>query len=59
MSYMKDYAIDLENENKELKENMKNIYEMISELYDYVENDDLIEKQYILEQLASIQNQTK
>ena len=59
MSYMKDYAIDLENENKELKESMKNIYEMISELYDYIENDDLIEKQYILEQLASIQNQTK
>ena len=32
---------------------------MIADLYDYVEDSDYIEKEYVLEQLASIQNYAK
>lgn len=61
MSYIKDYAIDLENENKELKENKKVIYDTACELVWYLEENDkeMRDKEKIDEYIATIQNYSK
>lgn len=59
MSKMKNIAIDLENELKELKEDKEVIFDEIAELYEYIEEEDFLDKDYILEQLASIQSYAK
>ena len=59
MSYIKDYAIDLENELKELKEDKEVIFDEIASLYEYIEDEDFLDKNYILEQLAKIQSYAK
>lgn len=40
-------------------ENIQAIFEMIADLYEYIEDWENIEKEYILEKLAEIQNLTK
>lgn len=52
MQYTKDAII-------ELLSNMNEIYERIAELYDDIQDGDYIEKEYILEKLAEIQNLTR
>lgn len=54
------YCEKLENELKEKQESLDIIYSEIANLYDYIdENRDLIEKEYIFEKLADIQNYCK
>jgi hypothetical protein len=54
------FVMDQNKENKSEEESDKEtIYNMIADLYDYVEDSDYIEKEYVLEQLASIQNYAK
>ena len=52
MSYAKDKLIDLQD-------NMNDIYKMIAELCDYIQDSDYVENEYILEKLAEIQALTK
>lgn len=51
----KDTTKELENQ----KEDKKVIYDAIAELYDYIEDTDCIEKEYIYDQLATMQNFAK
>lgn len=54
------FVMDQNKENKSEEESDKEtIYNMIADLYDYVEDSDYIEKEYVLDQLASIQNYAK
>lgn len=45
---------------KELKEDRKIVYNLLGELYDYIQNGmyfwDIIENEYLLEELATMQN---
>ena len=56
MSYIKDYAIDLENENKQLKEDRKIVYDTACELVEYIENTEHIETEELDLFIARIQN---
>ena len=56
MSYIKDYAIDLENENKQLKEDRQTVWETACEMVRYIEDTDYIEPERINEFIATIQN---
>lgn len=57
MSYIKDYAIDLENEIKELKEDREIVYDKIRDLVSYLEeNDYKIDKEEMDNFIATIQN---
>ena len=57
---MKDYAIDLENENKQLKEDRQIVYDTACELVKYLdENDYKIEPEKIDELIATIQNYSR
>ena len=53
----------IEKENtkqmEEQKEDKKIIWDLIAELYDYIQDTDYIEKEYIYEQLATMQNYAK
>lgn len=55
MSKMKDYSIDLMNQIKDLKDDRETVYEIAAEIYDYIEENDCIEKEYLYEMLAKIQ----
>lgn len=54
----KEQAQHVEQIN-EKNENMNIIYNMIAELYEYIQDGDYIENEYILEQLATMQNYAK
>lgn len=54
------FIIDQHKEDKSEDQSDKEIiYNMIADLYDYVYDSDYVEKEYILDQLASIQNYAK
>lgn len=59
MSYIKDYAIDLENENKQLKEDRETVWETACEMVRYIEDNDYLEPERINEFIATIQNFSK
>lgn len=66
MKFDKNYKIpdeirikDLQEELKELKEDKEVIYYKIADLCEYIEDNDYIEKEYILEQLADMQQYAK
>lgn len=44
---------------EEMKEDKETIYNMIAEIYDYIEENDYIEKEYILEKMATMQQYAK
>ena len=52
---MKDYSIDLMNQIKDLKDDRETVYEIAARIYDYIEENDCIEKEYLYEMLAKIQ----
>lgn len=54
----KEQAQHVEQIN-EKNENLNIIYNMIAELYEYIQDGDYIENEYILEQLATMQNYAK
>lgn len=63
--YLNEYEEELDTlwgnvvENEEMKEDKETIYNMIAEIYDYIEENDYIEKEYILEKLATMQQYAK
>lgn len=54
----KEQAQHVEQIN-EKNENLNIIYNIIAELYEYIQDGDYIENEYILEQLATMQNYAK
>lgn len=59
---MKNHAIDLENQNKELQDEVKNlnddrevVYNTTKELANYIDENDELEKEYLYEMIATIQ----
>ena len=69
MSYMKNHAIDLENQNKKLQDEVKLlqmfyknlnddrevVYNTTKELANYIDENDELEKEYLYEMIAKIQ----
>ena len=54
----KEQAQHVEQIN-EKNENLNIIFNMIAELYEYIQDSDYVENEYILEQLATMQNYAK
>lgn len=54
-----EFSEDIQKENEDRKDNQEIAYDEIAELYDYIEDKWIVEKEYILEKLAKIQNYCK
>lgn len=54
-----EFSEDIQKENEDRKDNQEIAYDEIAELYDYIEDKWIVEKGYILEKLAKIQNYCK
>ncbi len=51
-----EFSEKMQKENEDMEDNREIAYDEIAELYDYIEDKEIIEKGYILEKLAKIQS---